>query len=289
VPGQVVASQLAPPLRRVLERVTSAAPQLPAEELARELLAMVAPPPLPLAKQLLAAAFRCSATRLPARIDLLRLASTLAGPVAQMAIDRVEFAVVDLETTGVSPDRASILEIGAVRVRGLCCADSFETLVDPGSEIPRSITALTGIGREDVCGAPDLRTALATFDAWLGTGTKPIFVAHNAAFDAGFLTRAYRDEGRFFRGDVVLCTRRLGRRLLPGLGRYHLDSLCAHFGVANSARHRALGDARATARAWMELLTIAQQKGAKTLGDLIDLQANAPQRSHRRRRRTARS
>ena len=280
-----LAADLAPPLRRALARLASTARELPAEELARELFAMSATPPLPLAKQLLATAFGCAAEHLPARIAPSRLASTRAGPVAQLSLAHADFAVVDLETTGVAPGRASILEIGAVRVRAGRCGESFETLVDPREEIPRSITALTGIGREEIREAPDLDTALRDFDAWLGARPAPVLVAHNAAFDAGFLARAYTGRGRPFWGQTVLCTRRLGRRLLPGLGRYHLDSLCAHFGVRNGARHRALGDARATARVWVELLAIANHTGLKTLGDLLDLQSQVPASSRPKRRR----
>ncbi len=272
--SSVASYGLAAPLQRVLKQLERDASELPAEELARRLLAMPERPPRALAKRLLAAAFGCPVQRLPETIALPRLASTLAGACAEVELSQAHFAVVDLETTGVSPERARILEIGAVRVRAGRCGDSFETLVDPHSDIPRSITALTGIGREQVRGAPALDAALAAFDAWLGNRSAPVLVAHNAGFDAGFLARGYRAARRRFWGNTVLCTHKLARRLLPELDRYHLDSVCAHFGIANAARHRALGDARATARAWVQLLELARQRmGAKTLADLIDLQA----------------
>jgi DNA polymerase III epsilon subunit-like protein len=76
---------------------------------------------------------------------------------------------------------------------------------------------------------------------------------------------------------VVLCTRKLARRLIPELGRYNLDQLCAHFGIANRARHRALGDAEATARALLDLLGIAQSRfEIGNLGELIDFQRRPP-------------
>jgi DNA polymerase III subunit alpha, Gram-positive type len=82
----------------------------------------------------------------------------------------------------------------------------------------------------------------------------------------------------------VFCTQRLARRLLPRLGRYDLDHVCAHFGVFNRARHRALGDADATARVWIELLAVARERGLETVGDLLDLQERPVRRRRRRRR-----
>jgi DNA polymerase III epsilon subunit-like protein len=83
---------------------------------------------------------------------------------------------------------------------------------------------------------------------------------------------------------AVLCTQRLARRLLPRLGRYDLDHVCAQFGVDNRARHRALGDADATARVWIELLSLAIKRGVETVGDLLDLQEQPVRRRRRRRR-----
>ncbi|MCZ6464522.1 MAG: exonuclease domain-containing protein [Proteobacteria bacterium] len=74
----------------------------------------------------------------------------------------------------------------------------------------------------------------------------------------------------------VFCTRRLARRLAPEIGRFDLDHVCAHFGVSNAARHRALGDARATARVWVDLLHRARERGLRTLGDLLDHQERPP-------------
>ena len=81
----------------------------------------------------------------------------------------------------------------------------------------------------------------------------------------------------------VLCTRRLARRIVPELGRYNLDHLCAHFGISNRARHRALGDAAATATALVELLQLARARlGVETVGDLLDLHERKPKPVRRR-------
>ncbi len=270
------------PIRRRLERLGRERRRVATTELAERLLSIAGPLPRPLARRLLAAALECPEPHVGDWIDLARLESTLLGAIARRSLVDAEFVVIDLETTGVSPARSRILEIGAVRVRGGAVRDRFETLVDPGVDIPATITSLTGIDREMVCGAPPQREALAALDAFVGVGPTP-FVAHNAAFDSGFLTRAYREEAMRDWAGPVFCTRKLARRLLPQLGRYHLDSLCAHFGLRNRARHRALGDAAVTADAWLELLGLARRRvRARTLGDLAELQAPAPARLRKR-------
>jgi DNA polymerase-3 subunit epsilon len=110
-------------------------------------------------------------------------------------------------------------------------------------------------------------------------------VAHNAAFDTGFVRRGLDEHGLPPLRAPVLCTRRLGRRLLPRLRAYNLDALCAQFGISNRARHRALGDAEATARLLIELLALVRthEPGA-TLFDLLELQ-DRPLRARRSARR----
>jgi DNA polymerase III epsilon subunit-like protein len=155
--------------------------------------------------------------------------------------------------------------------------------------VPRRITALTGIDDAAVAEAPPLAPVIRSFRRWLGAAPRAPFVAHNAGFDAGFVSAALAREGLAPLEVPVLCTRRLARRIAPEIGRYSLDHLSAHFGVANRARHRALGDAAATARIWIELLDLARQRhGVRTLGDLLDLQERSPLPAARRRARRAR-
>ena len=182
---------------------------------------------------------------------------------------------------------ASILEIGAVRVSRLAIVERFETLVRPPGEgrVPRAIVALTGIHDAMVAEAPTERRALRAFRKWLDRTPTAPFVAHNASFDHGFVSRALDAlELPAYRGPV-LCTRKLGRRLLPDLGRYNLDQLCAHFGISNRSRHRALGDADATALALVDLLPIATARfELSTVGELIDFESRPPRPRRRARR-----
>jgi DNA polymerase-3 subunit epsilon len=250
------------------------------------MLSLTAPIEESLARRLVAAAVDVSCEQVPARIAPEAVPQLLHGPAANRPLERADFVVVDLETTGLSVARATVLEIGAVRVAQRRRVESFHTLCDPQGAIPPRITRLTGIGRHEVMGAPPLEQALRSFRAWLDRFCEAPFVAHHAAFDERFIEAALAQHGFAPLGRPVLCTRKLARRLVPELGRLGLDSLCAHFGISNQARHRALGDAQATARALIELLELARTRaGLRTLGDLLDFQNRPPARSRAARHR----
>ena len=284
-----------------LERIRAEGGGLDVGELARRLLSLSGVPAAGVARRLLAAALECPAEALPERFGAAELralrhgllgragsggdSTTFAGGLcrADLPVARAAFTVVDLETTGLSADAAAILEIGAVRVEGLRPTARFATLVDPGAAIPASITRLTGIDHELVADAPGAAVAIPALRRWLARTPDAAFVAHNAGFDARFLRCAFERSGLPPLPGPVLCTRRLGRRLVPALGRFDLDSLCAGFGIANRARHRALGDADATARVLLELLALARAQGVATLGELVDLQERPLRRRSRKR------
>jgi DNA polymerase III epsilon subunit family exonuclease len=282
---------LAPPLRRALARLEAAREAVPLEELAQRLLALTGLPERGLARRLLASALGCPADLLPDAVEVGALPRLAAGAAADVPLEAAGWVVVDLETTGLSAEDCTILEIGAVRVDGLRVVDRFQTLVDPAVAIPARISALTGIDRSLVDGAPRLARAIDAFRRWVGEGPATIFVAHNATFDERFVRRALAEHDLPPWPGPVLCTRRLARRLLPDLARYDLDTLSAHFGIGNAARHRALGDAEAAARALLELVALAQaDHGLERVGDLIALQhARPPGRRRRPRPRAARA
>jgi DNA polymerase-3 subunit epsilon len=269
-------------MARSLARLRARGEPLGLVELAGALVAARGPLGEPLARRILAAALGVEADSLPGRFEARELRPAEEAALAHVPLERASFAVVDLETTGLAPGSAAIIEIGAVRVSRLRCGAVFETLVRPPHALPRAIGRLTGIDDAMLAGAPPARCALRRFRAWLGRAPRAPFVAHQAAFDAGFVAAALRAQALPAHRVPVFCTRRLARRLLPRLGRYDLDHLCAHFGIRNAARHRALGDARATARAWVELLALARARRVRTLGELLDLQASPPPRTSAR-------
>jgi len=198
----------------------------------------------------------------------------------------LSFAVVDVETTGGRPHAGDrITEIAVVTVKDGAVASVFETLVNPERSIPPFITRLTNISWEmvrdkapfrDVC--TDIVNALEGH----------VFVAHNANFDWRFVSAEVgRSSGRELTGRR-LCTVRLSRRLLPQLRSRSLDWVARHYGVEipHGMRHRAAGDALATAHCLLALLGDAKSHGCTRWSDLERfLASGSATRKPRRSRR----
>ena len=184
-----------------------------------------------------------------------------------LALTQIEFAVVDVETTGWSPAEARITEIGAVRLRAGRVTGEFSTLVDPGMPVPADIEALTGISSQMVSTAPRAADALP---ALLGFAHGCVLAAHNAPFDLGFLMAACGACGLPWPGFPVLDTVAVARQVLVGseVPDCKLATLAAFFDVPAPPRHRALADARATAAVLDVLLTRLALLGIRTLDDL---------------------
>jgi DNA polymerase-3 subunit epsilon len=157
----------------------------------------------------------------------------------------VTFVVVDLETTGGSPKDSAITEIGAVKVRGGTVIGEFQTLVDPGHEIPPYISVLTGITTTMVAAAPRIGAVLPGF---LEFAQGAVLVAHNAPFDLGFLKAACAESGIAWPAASSVDTAVLARRLLSRdeVPNCKLATLAPFFRATTSPTHRALDDARAT-------------------------------------------
>jgi DNA polymerase-3 subunit epsilon len=156
----------------------------------------------------------------------------------------MEFAVVDIETTGSHARGHGITEIAVVVTDGRQILERWETLVDPGAPIPRHITTLTGIDDDMLAGAPAFHQIADTLREKL---EGRVFVAHNVGFDHTFIRDAFEASGTPWRAAQRACSVRLARKLLPGHASYGLGNLCRDLGIENSARHRAMGDAEATA------------------------------------------
>ncbi len=181
----------------------------------------------------------------------------------------VEFCVLDLETTGGSPSTCQITEIGAVKYRGGELLGTFQTLVDPGLEIPPSIVLLTGITQAMVVDAPQIETALPTFLEFIGDA---VIVGHNVRFDLSFLNAAAIRLGYGKLENQSSDTARLARRLIrQEVRNLKLSSLAAHFRSPTKPNHRALEDAKATAHVFHCLLERAGSIGVTNLDDLVAL------------------
>ena len=195
------------------------------------------------------------------------------------------FVVVDVETTGSRPyDGDRVTEIAVVRVQGGVATTVFDTLINPQRSIPPSIVAITNITWEMVRQAP---TFAGVCDQLLGVLEGHVFVAHNASFDWRFLSAEIERVTRRPLEGKRLCTVRMARRLVPQLSRRNLDALSAYYGIENGARHRAGGDAIATAQILLRLLDAARDRGCGTLDELETLLASASGRRKRARRAPA--
>jgi DNA polymerase III subunit epsilon len=184
-----------------------------------------------------------------------------------LPLGELEFAVVDLETTGWSPEADAITEIGAVRVRGGRCQGEFASLVNPGTPVPPSIEKLTGISDGMLAAAPSLAAVLPGLLEFV---KGCVLVAHNAPFDLGFLLAGCADCGLSWPGFTVLDTVTLARRLMDPdeVPDCKLGTLAGFFRARTVPAHRALADARATADVLGWLIGRLAHRDIRTLAQL---------------------
>jgi len=150
------------------------------------------------------------------------------------------FTIVDIETTGGSPFFSRIIEVGLLRIEHGEVVEEFQTLVNPGQEIPEFITKMTGIQDKDVAIAP---TFAEIADDLISKFEDAVFVAHNANFDYGFIKEEFRRLNYGF-GTDRLCTVRLSRALYKEHKRHNLSELIERFQFKIANRHRAFDDAK---------------------------------------------
>ena len=162
------------------------------------------------------------------------------------------FAVIDVETTGGGINGNRLTEICIVLLRGTKIIDRFTSLINPEKEIPRFITALTGIDNAMLADAPKFHEVAKRIEE---ITRDAIFVAHNVNFDYNVLRNEYRELG-FEYSRRKLCTVRLSRKLIPGLFSYSLGRLCDSINIPISNRHRAEGDTDATVILFQRLLSL---------------------------------
>lgn len=194
-------------------------------------------------------------------------------------LGEVGFAVVDVETTGGGVEHGHrITDIAVVEVRGGRIVDEYRTLVNPGRRIPPAVTALTGITDAMVSGAPYFEEVA---EEVVGRLEGRVFVAHNVAFDWAFVSGELLRTLGEAPDPLRMCTVRMVRRFVPVLRHRNLDVVSRHFGVEIQGRHRAYGDALATARVLLRLLDEAAGRG---LDDLAALDGYLRGRGRRKRR-----
>lgn len=160
------------------------------------------------------------------------------------------YAIIDVETTGTSAAFGKITDIAIFVHDGKEITGSFSTLVNPECMIPQHITRLTGISDDMVADAPKFYEVAKKIVELTAGKT---FVAHNAVFDYSFIKQEFKSLGYDYKRKI-LCTVKLGRKLLPGHRSYSLGNICADLGIPITGRHRAEGDAFATVKFFEHLL-----------------------------------
>ena len=170
-------------------------------------------------------------------------AAKILNPVAPIK-KNTEYVLFDLETTGLSPYKDEIIEIGAVKVdKDGKITETFTTLVKPSKPVSEFVENLTGISNEMLADAPSIYTALPKFAAFAGDS---ILVGHNVTFDIKFVqqkAKIYKDI-QFL--NPYVDTLALTRKVYPNLKSYKLQDLIKEFDLKTFAAHRALADVVAT-------------------------------------------
>ena len=203
------------------------------------------------------------------RLDRTHLAIS-DDSLERRPLNEITFVVLDVEAIIVRSRPARIIELGAYRIENGQITAEFKSLINPESLLPRFVATLTGISDQMLAQAPKF-SGIAR--EWLDFAGDAVLVAHNSDFDLPLLNREIE---RVFPGHRMrnpeLCTVNLARRLLRNSGGHNLDALAEHFGFEVTDRHRAAGDAYATARVLLYLLELLEEYGVGTLADARNFQ-----------------
>lgn len=166
------------------------------------------------------------------------------------------FAIVDTETTGMRPGLARVMDIGIIRVERGDVVERYQTLIHPGMIVPPYISGFTGIRDVDLEDAPSFDEVALTVERLLKGS---VFVAHNAAFDYGFIKAEFACVGMEWTAET-LCTVQLSRALFPRERSHSLDAVIERHGIDISDRHRALPDAEAVLQFMKKAVDMTEPK-----------------------------
>lgn len=182
--------------------------------------------------------------------------------VLSIFLRHMQFAIVDIETTGSYAAANGITEICIFIHDGKKIVDKMTSLINPYQPVPSYITALTGITNAMVAVAPGFDEVAEKIYQLLHD---KIFIAHNVNFDYSFLKHQLGENG-YVLNTPKLCTVRLSRKAFPGRYSYSLGNICRDLGIHNESRHRAEGDARATVTLFEKIL---ENDGKKYIDEML--------------------
>jgi len=173
----------------------------------------------------------------------------------------IPYVVFDFETTGLKSEIESIIEIGAVKIKDGKEVDEYSVLVNPLKPIPAQASAVNKIYDKDVADAPTLVEVLPEFLRFI---TGSVLVAHNAPFDTRFLSAAIKKQGIADLENYVMDTLVLSQKIHSQHSSHRLSAICERMNINNEDAHRAVHDARATAKVLVQFLMDLQDKSHRT-------------------------
>ena len=181
------------------------------------------------------------------------------------AIEDTTFVVFDLETFGLNSHKNEIIEIGAIKLKGTRIVDTFSSFVNPNKIIPKRISELTHITQDMVDNAPAIEDVLPKF---LEFTKDAVMVAHNSAFDMGFIRRDAKKYMGIDYKPPIIDTLQMARDLYPDLKGYNLDRLNKIFKLSLENHHRAIDDAQSTAKLFIMFLEKYIENGVVNVEDM---------------------
>jgi len=184
-----------------------------------------------------------------------------------MNTKQAEYVVFDVETTGLFPQRGDrIVEIAAVRVKNWEVVDTFESLINPGRDLPIEAQNINNITEDMVAGAP---TADEVLPKMIDFTRGACLVGHNVKFDLNFLCYQLSLIGRKLKEETpAIDTLKMAKELLPHLTSFRLAHVAHFLGEVIEETHRALPDVKLTASVMSRLLDIANDQNINTFKDL---------------------
>lgn len=205
----------------------------------------------------------------PARYDFGYLEAGAPDDLAAEPLARLEYVVLDTETTGLRPARDRVVSLAAVRIRAgkILREQAFDVLVRPGRRIPAASTRIHGITDAMVAGAPSLDEVLPAFLDFAGDA---VLLGHDVWFDLAFLAPGLRRIGAPpLSGRRAILDTRLLAELVDGPLPADLDSLARRLGLSIPGRHSALGDALGVAEIFLGLLPGLERRGMRSLAEVL--------------------
>lgn len=193
-------------------------------------------------------------------------------PIYDAKLSEMDIAVFDLETTGLYPSTHAIIQVASIKVSQSALGEEWMSFVNPGAEhrpIPDLIQEYTGIQDDQLDDAPDLKSMMQSFDAFVQTR---IVAGHNVArFDLGFVRRAEVSTGVSVQSDYFIDTLKLMRRLHPDLDGKSLAECGTFYGIefVPAALHDALADTRLSAEVMLKQFADLRDRNVVTFSDML--------------------